>query len=289
MKFSIAFLLVVLSAFQASNSFSQIDQAYQLYTSDGKKISSKKVIQELLKNEIVFFGEYHDNPISHWLQYEMLTILHDKNQKDLQLGFEMFERDQQELMNQYVEGRIDEKRFKDSCRLWPNYKTDYAPILNFAKEHQLKAIATNIPRKYASQLFKNGRSSLDSLSKTEKLLMAPIDFKVDTTLSQYAALKEMEQHMGGKHMLEAQAIKDATMAESILKYWVPGKVFFHLNGAYHSDFYQGIMWYLKQTKPDAKVFTISTVSQKQINQLESEHFGRADIIICVNENMTKTH
>jgi len=65
----------------------------------------------------------------------------------------------------------------------------------------------------------------------------------------------------------------------------------HFNGAFHSDYYQGILWYLTQstTASQFKYLTISTVSQKNINTLEKEHLGKADFIICVPENMTKTH
>ena len=270
-------------------SWSQFDQAYQLYNGKGKKIKFEQMKSGVLANEFVFFGEYHDNPISHWLQYEVLKIMHDQHGSQLVLGFEMFERDQQVLLTEYIDGLVDDKRFEDSCRLWTNYKTDYKPLIMIAKQHHLNCVAANIPRKYASQLFKRGRKSLDSLSAAEKNLMAPIDFTIDTTLSQYAALIEMEQHMDGKHMLEAQAIKDATMAQSILRYTSGEQKMLHFNGAYHSDFHQGIVWYLKKDRPAASVFTITTVSQRNIDQLEKEHLGRADIIICVNENMTKTH
>ena len=283
-------IVVCLVLFLSSHlSWSQLDQAYQLYTSKGKKVKFAQVSNDILSSEFVFFGEYHDNPISHWMESEVMKLMHKKHGDQLVLGFEMFERDQQILLTEYIDGLIDDKRFEDSCRLWPNYKTDYKPLIMWAKQHHLNCVAGNIPRKYASQLFKRGRQSLGSLSPAEKNLMAPIDFKIDTTLSQYAALKEMEQHMEGKHMLEAQAIKDATMAQSILRYNSNGQTSLHFNGAYHSDFHQGIVWYLKKERPSAKVFTLTTVSQLNIDQLEKEHLGRADLIICVNENMTKTH
>jgi len=63
----------------------------------------------------------------------------------------------------------------------------------------------------------------------------------------------------------------------------------HFNGAYHSDYYQGIMWYLLKAKPDLRITTISTVTQTDINSLEKEHLGKADYIICVPEQMTRTH
>jgi hypothetical protein len=124
--------------------------------------------------------------------------------------------------------------------------------------------------------------------------MAPPDFKFDTTLTQYQAMKAMGAHMGpgaGWRMVEAQAIKDATMAHFILHnpWRNPETVHLHFNGAYHSDFYQGIMWYVVQDKPEHNILTISPVSQDNIKKLDAEHLGQADFIICVPANMTSTH
>jgi len=210
----------------------------------------------------------------------------------LMLGFEMFEQDQQTLLNDYLEGEITAKEFEKEARLWPNYKTDYKPLIKFAIENKLACIASNIPRRHASLLFKYGRDTLTTLTEEEKNWMAPIDFKIDTTLSQYIEIGKMAVHMNGmsgKDLMQAQAIKDATMAYFSLKNMKDGNVMLHVNGAFHSDFYQGIMWYIQQAKPEMKIVTISTVSQKDISKLDKEHKGRADYIICVNENMTSTH
>ena len=78
------------------------------------------------------------------------------------------------------------------------------------------------------------------------------------------------------------------MAHFILRNYKDGHAFLHFNGAYHSDFYEGILWYLKQENPNLNYMTISTVSRKDLKRLEPEHEGRADFIICVDEDMTKT-
>lgn len=94
---------------------------------------------------------------------------------------------------------------------------------------------------------------------------------------------------GGSNLPKAQAVKDATMAHFILQFYRPGSLFIHYNGAYHSDFHEGISWYLQQKQPALRIATITTVSQKDIGQLEKEHLGRADYIICVADNMTTTY
>jgi uncharacterized iron-regulated protein len=268
--------------------------AYQLYDSKGKKVSFEKMTTAAKQSELVLFGEFHDNPIAHWLQLELTQRMFAEHGSNLQLGFEMFEQDQQAVLSAYINGEIPDEKLKDTLRLWPNYQTDYAPLVEFAKGKGLSCVATNIQRKYASMLFKKGRAALDTLPEHIKQQMAPLSFAFDTTLSQYQAMKEMGAHMGpgmGWRMVEAQAIKDATMAHFILHHPARkvGTVHLHFNGAYHSDFYQGIMWYVQQEEPQMKILTITTVSQKDIRKLGKEHVGRADFIICVPEQMTSTH
>jgi len=268
--------------------------AYQLYNSRGKKVSFEKMATAANQSELVLFGEFHDNPISHWLQLELTQKMYVAHGKNLQLGFEMFEQDQQVLLSAYLSGFIPEEKLKDTLRLWPNYSTDYAPLVEFAKANSLSCVASNIQRKYASLLFKKGRAALDTLPESIKQQIAPLTFAFDTTLSQYQGMKEMGAHMGpgmGWRMVEAQAIKDATMAHFILHnpWRKPSTVHLHFNGAYHSDFYQGIMWYVEQEAPQMKILTITTVSQDDVKKLDKEHFGQADFIICVPGNMTSTH
>ena len=93
----------------------------------------------------------------------------------------------------------------------------------------------------------------------------------------------------GENLPKAQAIKDATMAHFILKYYQPGSLFIHFNGSYHSENHEGIVWYLQKAKPALKISTIQVVSQKDVTKLLAENKGKADYIICVDEDMTNTY
>jgi uncharacterized iron-regulated protein len=239
------------------------------------------------KKDIVLFGEEHNNPIAHWLQLE-LTIDLDKT-RDLVLGAEMLEADNQSALDDYLQGRLSRKHLDTAARLWPNYKTDYAPLVDYAKENKLTFVATNIPRRYANRVFKEGFGVLDSLTDLEKSWMAPLPMKFDPDLPRYQNIMAMMGEHGSPKLVMAQATKDATMAYFILENYKVGSLFLHYNGKYHSDYYEGILWYLKQEKPDLNYGTISMVSQNDIKKLEKEYKGSADFIICVPENMTKTH
>ncbi|MFM6965291.1 MAG: ChaN family lipoprotein [Sphingomonadales bacterium] len=287
-------LFSLLLIWSTSILYAQDLPAYKIYNSKGKEVSFKTLKKHANTVDLVLFGEFHDNPIAHWLQLELTAQMYVAHGKNLQLGFEMFEQDQQAVLSAYLKGEIKDENLKDTLRLWPNYQTDYAPLIHFAKDKGLSCVASNIQRKYASLLFKKGRAALDTLPQAIKEQMAPLTFAFDTTLSQYQDMKQMGAHMGpgmGWRMVEAQAIKDATMAHFILHnpWRTPKTVHLHFNGAYHSDFYQGIMWYVLQEAPQTRILTISTVSQENVQQLDKAHLGRADFIICVPSNMTSTH
>lgn len=271
-------------------SFSAISQetAYVIYTAEGKKTTFKKMIQALSNKDIVLFGELHDNPISHWLELEVTKSLDSKN--ELTLGAEMFEADNQGALSNYLSGKIDAKGLDTTARLWTNYSTDYAPLVDYAKENELAFIATNIPRRYASMVYKKGGfPALDSLSDEEKAWIAPLPIQFDPELPQYKKILEMMGDHGSPDLVKAQAIKDATMAFFILQNFKAGEQFLHFNGAFHSNYFEGILWYLQQEKPELNYATISTVSQADINKLDKENKGIADFVICVDEDMTSTY
>ena len=281
------YFLTILLFLATTTLFAQGKPAYVLYNAKGKKIAYNKMIKQLAEKDIVLFGEFHNNPISHWME---LTVSKDLSEKrELVFGAEMFEADNQQPLNDYLAGKITAKGLDSNARLWPNYKTDYAPLVNFAKEKKASFIATNIPRRYAALVSKKGFEVLDTISALEKTWMAPLPMDYDSTLPGYVNMvKNMGGH-GGPNLPKAQATKDVTMAYFILQHFKQGALFLHFNGSYHSENYDGINWYLKRKRPDLKYATITTVSQKDIKTLLAENKGKADYIIAVDEDMTGTY
>jgi len=287
-----SFFTFLLLAVFILNSNAQGKPAYKLYNVKGKKKSYKRLLKEAKKADVVLFGEFHNNPISHWLQLEFTKDMATK--RKLVMGFEMLEQDNQDEINAYLKGEINQKALDTLARLWQNYNTDYKPLVDFAKEKNINVCASNIPRRYASKVFKGGFEALDSLPKNEKEWIAPLPIPYDATLASYVAMTSMDhmKHMPEKmkqNMPKAQAIKDATMADGILSYFKEGQLFIHYQGAYHSDDYEGIMWYLKRYKPELKILTITTVSVDKVKKFDKENLGKADFIIQVDKDMTSTY
>ncbi|WP_314895122.1 ChaN family lipoprotein [uncultured Capnocytophaga sp.] len=280
-KYFFLFLFLMVSF----SSFSQEKKAFVLFDKKGKITTYKRLLKASAKADIVLFGEYHNNPIAHWLQLELIKDLEPK--RSLILGAEMFERDNQKELNTYLQGTINQKALDSLARLWNNYKTDYKPLVDFALNKKIPFIATNIPRKYASLVYKKGLQVLDTLPIKEKQWIVTLPMKYDGTLSQYQKMRKMMAHMG-ENLPIAQAIKDATMAETILRDRREGSLFVHFNGSYHSDFYQGIYWYLQQENPHLQILTITTLTQSDLKKLNKEAYGQADFILVVDEDMTTT-
>ncbi len=270
----------------ATSIFSQT-KAYVIYTAKGKKVSYEKMLKKLKGQDIILFGEEHNNPIAHWLEYEVTVSLN--NSRQLILGAEMIEADNQDELNDYLAGNIDYEAFDSLARLWPNYKTDYAPLVDFAKDNGLDFVATNIPRRFAHRVFERGFETLDSLSMEEKAWVAPLPIAFDSELPTYKSILEMLGEHGTPELVMAQATKDATMAHFTLKNYEPGHLFIHYNGSFHSDYYEGILWYMKREQPELNYMTISTVTQDNVNKLEKDNLNKADFIICVDANMTTTY
>ena len=218
-------------------------QAYAIYTSKGKPVSYKKMIKGIRDADMVFFGELHNNAISHWLQLELTRDLYAQRAEELVLGAEMFESDNQVIMNEYFLGFISQKSFESEMRNWPNYSTDYKPLVEFAKENGLRFAATNVPRRYASLVSREGLEKLNDLPDHSKIYCAPLPIRVDMSVGCYEEMLEMGG--GNEFFPQAQMLKDATMAYFTLNNWNKGELFLHFNGSFHSDKKEGIIYYRK--------------------------------------------
>jgi uncharacterized iron-regulated protein len=286
------FLSILLISFVPFVTNAQDKPAYKIFTGEGKKAAYKDILKQSLKADVVFFGELHDNPIAHWLELELTKDLHAEKGNDLILAAEMFETDNQLLIDEYFNDIIKESSFENEARLWKNYSTDYKPLVSYAKKNNLTFVASNIPRRYASMVSAGGFDALQKVSEEGKKYIAPLPVEYDPELTCYKDMLTMDMGPKGpnpENFPKAQAIKDATMANSIVKYRQPGQMVIHYNGSYHSDRYQGILWYLKRYSPSAKSLTITTVLQENIGKMNDESRNKADFVIVIPASMTRTY
>ncbi|MDN3596132.1 ChaN family lipoprotein [Zunongwangia endophytica] len=290
MKNIFTFLLVITASLSLK---AQELKAYAIYNTEGDSVSFQKMNDSLSNYDVVLFGEFHDHPVVHWLQKKLTEKLYAKN-SNLVLGAEMFEADNQLILDEYLQGKIPQNRFEEEMRLWNNYKTDYKPLIEFAKTNNLQFVATNIPRRYASAVSKYGLDTLKTYSKEAQSYYAKLPIKVDTITPGYGDMLKM---MGGHGMqgdamkfVGAQAIKDATMAENILKNAPQDGVFLHYNGDYHSKNFGGIYWYLKEMNANLKIAVISVAqSEDEMLSFDKKTAETGNFIIYFPEDFTRTY
>lgn len=261
--------------------------AYALFNAKGKPMKYKAMLKQVKQADIILFGEQHNNAIAHWLQLETTRELVADG--PLVLGAEMIERDDQPTLDRYLRGEIDQAAFDTLARLWNNHESDYKPLVDLAQERGLAFVATNVPRRYARAVARGGFGALDTVPEAERAWIALLPIAFDPELPRYRHMLTMMGDHGTADVVKAQALKDATMAQGIADHFRPGARFIHYNGSYHSDFHEGIGWYLQRLRPDLRRVTIATVTQSQVRRLDAEHLGRADIIIVVDEDIPGTY
>jgi uncharacterized iron-regulated protein len=229
----------------------------RVYDSRQKGFSDfESMLADLARADVIFLGEQHDDPNTHRLELAVLEGL-TRRHVSLVFALEMFERDVQPVLDQYLAGTIGEEQFLASSRPWPRYGTDYRPLIEFAKLHQIPVIASNVPRRIASDVSKEGLSVLNGLGGDRAF--AAREVHCPTSGPYYARF--IEAMSGGGHpptagdpttmdsrakndrFYFAQCLKDETMGESIADGWQKNysrrATVVHVNGSFHSDYTQG--------------------------------------------------
>ena len=288
----LALLLLALLGF----AFSSDRPAYRLFTATGQAADYDQMLSEFAQADVVLFGEQHNDVIAHWLELQVAKdLLLLKKPGQVVLGMEMFERDVQPLVAQYAAGSLADTAFERQARPWPNYATDYRPLLQLARDNKLSVVGTNAPRPFAQAVARGSLTALSKLPATDRALLAPLPLKVDYELPGYKNMAAMfggdsKAHGGGaQNIIQAQALKDATMAHFIQTSRQEGQTLLHLNGSYHSDHHDGIVAYLRQYAPKLRVKTLSVVTQEQLQQLDKEQVNVADFVVVVPSDMSKSY
>jgi uncharacterized iron-regulated protein len=292
---------MLMLTFLASTRAAQVSECgytpHRVFNSgDGTFSDFEMMMEDLAKADVVFVGEEHDDPATHRLELAILEGL-ARRRGSIIVAMEMFERDTQAAVDDYLAGRINESEFLKISRPWPNYATDYRPLVEFARMKGWHVLAGNVPRKYASQVARDGTSVLDKLPQAERDFVAvEISAPKDDYFKRFA--EAMSAHpigTGGnksaaaeREMAErfylAQCVKDDTMAESIARAYTrsmePKPLIVHFNGAFHSDYRLGTVARVRTRLEKARVAVISIVPQEQLDSIEAaEYRERGDYIV----------
>jgi uncharacterized iron-regulated protein len=237
----------------------------QLYAADGSPLDPDAVAHRVAGADVVLLGELHGNAAVHELEWRVASALLRLRGRDLVLGAEMFESDDQLVLDEYLSGTILHHHLTSEAKVWENYEADYRPLVELAKGAGLPFVATNAPRRYANLVAREGMEALARLGEEARRYLAPLPIRYDLDVPGYREMLEMRlPAMPGMkaspgNMVAAQAVKDATMAHFIARRRAPGQLFLHFNGVFHSQRRGGIAWFLSRADPALRVATISSV------------------------------
>jgi uncharacterized iron-regulated protein len=262
----------------------------------GQDLSFNELTRRLAGADIVFFGEQHDDPETHRVEFGLLDAL-GRTGRPVVLSLEMFERDAQPMLNDYLAGRMTETDFLAKSRPWDRYVTDYRPMVELAKAKGWPVIAANVPRPMASAVGRNGFAALDTLMPGARGWVA-MDNQCPEDAYRARFMETMRGHSPGgapsspgdtlptavaTRFYLAQCIKDETMAESIVaaRERAPrNAIVVHYDGAFHSDYRQGTVDRVRRRAANLRLAVITAVPVVDPSTATlADHAGRADYII----------
>lgn len=267
------------------------DSVYRVFDGRGNPSSIDQIIGEIEKTDVVFLGEFHDDSVGHALQLEIFQKALEKYgaQRKTALSLEMFERDVQIVLDEYLKDLITEKKFLDDSRPWGNYQTDYRPLVELAKQKNLEVIAANAPRRYVNMVSRLGRDSLAKISPEARKWLAPLPFGQ----SSKAYADKFNALMGGhgsSNILDSQTLWDATMADSVAGFLKRTKhpLVIHLNGSFHTESRLGTVEQLQKYRPETRILVVTIRYEDDFRSFDQKFNGLGDFVILTDAKQPRS-
>ncbi|WP_162419140.1 ChaN family lipoprotein [Cyclobacterium roseum] len=265
---------------------------YKIYHSPTEQtLELSDIISLSDQADVILFGEEHNDSLAHALQRQLYEDLLTTRRKVI-LSMEMFERDVQLVLNEYLAGLISESSLIKEGKAWNNY-ADYAPLVNLAKKNNQQVIAANVPARYASMVSRKGIGTLKLLEKKASSYFSIFEppGENDPYRKKFDAAMGGHGHHMGPSVFHAQLLRDATMAESILKAWKKNRnsIILHLTGRFHSDGGLGTVSELSSRKKKLRLLTLSCFPAEDFADPDWSAYEKlADIIILTDSSSPKS-
>ncbi len=304
---------------------------YRVYTGSGELVSLDEVVATMADNQVVFIGESHDDLTGHLIEAELLSRAYiayvasytdSVSARNVTLSLEMFERDIQYVLDEYLQDLITEDQFLDNTRPWTEYETDYRPLIEFAKQEGISVIAANAPRRYANLVTRKGRDALLELSPQALASLPPLPYGMPSPryedqwrVAMVEAMEELREkcpmppamqramrgdstrpampmgsHASSSNPLHAQALWDASMAYSISEHLKhhPDALVLHMAGAFHVERGTGTPEHLERYRPGSRTMIVVIRPVEDIEKFDAERDGEnEDFVVLTEEALTR--
>jgi uncharacterized iron-regulated protein len=304
---------------------------YRVYTGSGELVSLDEVVAAMADKEVVFIGESHNDLTGHLIEAELLSRAFTAHgpayseagaARKVTLSLEMFERDVQYVVDEYLQDLITEDQFQKSSRPWTEYETDYRPLIEFAKQEGLAVIAANAPRRYANRVTRHGREALLELSSQALTTLPPLPYGLPSApyqeqwrMAMVEAMEDMRErcpmppamlhaaqsdsarpampmasHATASNPLHAQALWDAAMAYSISEHLMkqPDALVLHMVGSFHVERGTGTPEHLARYRPGTSTIIVVMRPVENVELFDPERDGEnEDFVILTEEAATR--
>jgi uncharacterized iron-regulated protein len=236
-----------------------------------RAVSVDAAADALKDYDVIFMGEWHDHAGNHLAEMALFRALYERA-PGLTLSMEMFERDVQPVVDDYLAGRIGEDNFRRKGRAWGNYAESYRPLVEFAKDHTLPVIAANVPASVVRCVGAEGAGYLARMPADKRgwaageLHLADGPYKEkflrfleeDGSHGQDPGRTEAQKKEAADKSYASQVTRDDTMAESIFLALQknPGRRIVHITGAFHAEAGLGTVERLRLRAPNLKIAVV---------------------------------
>jgi len=269
---------------------------FTVYTADGESASLEDIVRAMWEVDVVMVGESHNDPVGHWIESAQGGA-ESGRVRPVVLSLEMFERDVQGIVDEYLQDLITEEQFKDDARPWKYYDEDYRPMVELAREAGIPVIAANAPRRYVNRVTRLGRDALHDLGQRAREYLPPLPYPqasetyrnewlnlmaempmervcpapegeeeiqghpVEQPQAQQPAPARAPTHMASfmENGLQAQALWDASMAHAITTQLElsPGALVLHMVGGFHVENHTGIPEQVQHYRPGTRTLVVA--------------------------------
>ena len=256
MAYLLVLILVVFGGLPMNDTLAQLAPGY--YSSKNlQKLTQIDILEQFRDKQVLILGEEHDDEEGHREKANLYQSLFKELKPSLSL--EMFETDQQIILDEFSSGILEGKQISRETRVWNQFERDYLPLLEIAKANKVRILGANAPRRYTRIASRGGLPALEKLNSEAKSFLPPLYMIKAFTQPEYEAKfnATMGGHSGGTNsFFLAQELWDTCMAHTIATHVAnTGNQVVHVNGRFHSDEGMGVAYRLR--KLGFRVLTIS--------------------------------
>jgi len=260
----------------------------------GEEISQSEFYSQIEKStsRVVLVGENHEDPTAHSIQLKLMDNLRRDQNSRLGLSLEFWDRESQLVLDEFLAGTVNLDSFIRESRPPANH-SDYTPILELCQQHDIPVLAANCPRRYSRLVATGGGQTvlLPLLETQAKHLLPPLPY-TPPSKEYVAAFSDIMKAMGGadrvvpQGMIEAQALWDATMTDTIIQGLSKVDRVVHMTGYFHIQRGLGMMERLRDLLPTSvEIISVVILPSENTSTLEQDQMGLADFVVLTDINL----